>query len=92
MYTLVIILIVFIIVMYQNARKYSDFCNNNSVFNGFGSDKTSKFLINSLNGSIMNHILENENTPILDWRKIIPEAQILIDNFDIIKKNIKKFY
>jgi len=85
-YVSVIILITVIIIIYQNAKKYADWANFKGAFDGLGPNKTSKFLINSLNGSIMNRIPENENTPILDWKKIVPEAQILIDNFDVIKK------
>ena len=69
--------------LYLKAKKYSDFVGSKSVFSGPVGKMS--FFVNSYNGYIMSNIPKNLSTPYLKWREVIPEAQILLDNFEDIK-------
>ena len=72
------------IFLFTRAKKYKDFTGNKSVFDGPLDNKISNFIVNAYNGSIIANTPDKFNKPILDWQEVIPEAQILIDNYDDI--------
>ena len=80
----VLISIITFAFLYSNATRYSKFANYKNNFDGPALPLTS-FVLNSFNGFIMKNIPEKYSTPFIDWKEIIPEAQILIDNFEKIK-------
>ena len=82
--SLVLISVITFAFLYNNATKYSKFANYKNNFDGPAPPITS-FVLNSFNGFIMKNIPEKYSTPFIDWKEIIPEAQILIDNFEKIK-------
>ena len=86
----VLIFLIIFIFLYSRAKKYKDFVKYNNVTDGPLGNKVSNFLINVYNGSIINNIPEKYQKPILDWKEIIPEAQILLDNYEDILSEYKQ--
>ena len=79
---IVVALIVFFAIKWRNSSNYD------SIFEGPTDSKLSNVVINSLNGSISYSIPDKYRGNFLDWKDVIPEAQILIDNFDDIKSEV----
>ena len=81
----VIIIIIMILIFAVNWRNNS---NYDSIFDGPTDNKFSNLAINAINGAVSYSIPEKYQNNFLDWKEVIPEAQILIDNFDDIKAEV----
>ena len=68
------------------SQKWRDLTDIKKISEGLMETKNKNILFNSLNGMIHYSIPEKFRTPFLNWREIIPEAWILIDNFNVIRK------
>lgn len=90
LYLLFLIILIPIILVWKlvdNAKKWRDFCEYDSIFGGVNSlGKCENFVINTFNGSIKNNLPECYDKPYLNWKEIVPEFKILEDNYEIIKE------
>jgi len=84
---LVIIIVVILVVVFATVWRNNS--NYDSIFEGPTDSKLSNLAINSLNGAVTYSIPEKYQKNYLAWKDIVPEAQILIDNFDDIKREVE---
>lgn len=83
--TVIVIIVIMVLVF---AVKWKNSSNYNSIFDGPTDSNLSNLVINTLNGAVMYSIPEPYQNNFLDWKVVVPEAQILIDNFDTIKAEV----
>ena len=82
---LYIFTLIFSIIIYF-ATKWKEITELKSIKEGLMNTPQENIIFNSLNGIISHIIPHKYRTPFLDWKQVIPEAKILIDNFEVIKK------
>lgn len=86
--SLLVIIILITIVIVVFASKWKNQKEYDSIFDGPTDSNISNIVINTLNGAVSYSIPEKYGYNFLDWKEVIPEAQILIDNFDVIKSEV----
>lgn len=93
---LILIIILLSSLIFYFANQWIIYTNSESdIFTGLAGGPVENLILNSLNGAITSYLPSQYNNNFIDWRQIIPEAQLLIDNFDTIKEelnNIMKDY
>lgn len=84
LYILAAVIIITIVVVVAFAAKWK----GKNVLDGPTDSKFSNLVVNALNGAVSASIPSKFDGNYLDWKEVIPEAQILIDNFDDIKGEV----
>ena len=83
-----VIIVLIIVIVFSFATVSKNKMNLDSVFSGPTSSNTSNLAINSLNGMVTTATPSKYQGNYLDWEEVIPEAKILIDNYDVIKSEL----
>lgn len=68
------------------AEKWRKSINLKDIFDGLSPNPTDNFILNFLNQYVSFKIPKKFQTPYLHWKDVFPEGQLLLDNFDDIRK------
>lgn len=85
---IVIVIIIVIVVLF--AAVWKNKTDSKSIFSGPTDSYSSNLLVNMLNGMVTSSIPNEFGRNFLDWKEVIPEAQLLIDNYDDIKQELNE--